>query len=252
MSERTFQPKEIIFYEGDTSDFAYVILSGRVEILKKGSGGEIKLAELEAGAVFGEMSLFESPDAVRSATARAQTETVVEVITNEKLHGLIDQCPPQIIPIIRSVFDRLRAINTRVSKVEQATITLDSDIEKITVEAAPGALEGVFQPVTFPVLQLPYKIGGYPKDGSPSRYDQNNLYLPCEGPPLVISRHHCEIAVEDNAIYLIDMGSRFNTIVNGQPIGRGKGKYRATLVKGENIILLGGQDSVYGLKITLA
>jgi CRP-like cAMP-binding protein len=57
-----------LFEEGDAADGVVSIVEGTVEILKQGR----VLAELGAGTVVGELSLFK-PSAFRNATARAST-----------------------------------------------------------------------------------------------------------------------------------------------------------------------------------
>ena len=70
MKRRNFATGEVIFSEGDDSHEAYLILSGRVEVLKAAPGGPLCLAVLGGGDLLGEMGLLE--DQPRSATARAR------------------------------------------------------------------------------------------------------------------------------------------------------------------------------------
>lgn len=249
MSEKTFEDREIIFQEGDLADLAYVIRAGSVEILKHGDSGEIKLAELKEGEVFGEMGLFD-PQTPRSATARAKGDTAVDIITGEELHSMIEQCPPRLVPIVVSVFDRLRATNQRVKTKEQATALLESDVDKIHVSPSTEKLRVQFEAMEMPVAHLPFKIGGFPIGGEIERTKSNHLNLESEGPPLMVSSNHCEVAIEDGKLYLRDLGSRFGTVVNDLSIGRGKGVYKAPLEKGDNKIILGDKRaSRYHLNI---
>lgn len=232
------------------ADVAYVIRLGTVEILKHGDSGEIKLAELSEGEIFGEMGLFD-PKSPRSATARTVTETVVDLISDQELQAMINQSPPRLIPIITSVFERLRASNQRISSHEQATVLLETDISKIIVSPASEILVNQFQPMEMPVAHLPFKIGGYAQNGEINRTKGNHLYLASDGPPLTVSASHCEIVVQDGGIFLRDLGSRFGTTVNGTTIGRGKGHYKTPLQKGDNYVLLGEKKtSPYYLNVT--
>lgn len=238
MAEKQFAAREIIFREGDMSDFAYVIRQGAVEILKQGDNGEIKLAEIGEGEIFGEMGLFD-PKSPRSATARAKSDMLVDLISEDELHGMIDQCPPRLIPIINSVFERLRQTNQRIISKEQATAILESEVDKIIVKPANEALQSIISPFEMPIAHLPLRIGGYMKDGEINRSRGNHIYIPCEGPPLAVSANHCEIAIQDGKLYFRDLGSRFGSTVNGEEIGRGKGEYKGALQKGENLIIVG-------------
>lgn len=249
MAEKQFAAREIIFRENDQSNEAYVLKSGQVEILKHGAHGEVRLAVLEPGQTFGEMGLFEEGGTSRSATARAITDAVADVMDREEFQSLLKQCPQRILPLINSVLDRLRTTNKRVSEAEQATVILDSDINKITVTASSGEFKDIIKELDVPVARLPFRIGGYSNQGEKPVGSSLHLLLPCEGPPLVVSQQHCQIAIEDGGLFLVDLGSRFNTIVNNRHIGRGKGKYQAPLQKGKNEIILGGTGSPYQLEI---
>ena len=66
---QTFEDGEIVFREGEESSAMYVLRSGTIEILKDVAGHQVRLAMLDRGSFFGEMSLLEGLP--RSATARA-------------------------------------------------------------------------------------------------------------------------------------------------------------------------------------
>lgn len=238
MAEKQFAAREIIFREGDVADVAYVIRQGAVEILKHGDSGEIKLAELKEGEIFGEMGLFD-PKSPRSATARTSADTVVDIIVEAELDEMIAQCPPRLIPIIHSVFERLRQTNQRVKSKEQATAILEIDVDRIVIKPAAEDHDHAFSPLEMPVAHLPIRIGGYLKHSDSDRKRGNHVNIPSEGPPLAVSASHCEVAIQDGALYLRDLGSRFGCVVNDTLIGRGKGEYKAALQKGENHVILG-------------
>ena len=68
-----FGPGEVIVHEGERGDSLFLLLSGGVAVLKRCSDGtEAQVSELQAGEVFGEMTLL--LDAPRSATVRALAE----------------------------------------------------------------------------------------------------------------------------------------------------------------------------------
>ena len=77
-------PGEVLFYEGEPGDVAYVVESGHVELIRRlYDGGEEVVLEAGPGTWFGELApLFGLP---RSATARATTATVVTSCTPQDL-----------------------------------------------------------------------------------------------------------------------------------------------------------------------
>lgn len=246
MPNRTVEPKEIIFREGDEGDYAYILKRGRVEILKHADHGAISLAVLETGAVFGAMTLFE-PDARRSATARALEECELEMLSMEEFQALFAQCPPALVPFLKNLMMSLRDMNARIAAKERATVRLDVSINEVTLSPEGEALEGTFTPFTVHVANFPYSIGGYPAGGD--KGDQR-LNLPCRENPLLISAHHCNLERHGEDVFVVDQGSRFGTLVNGQSIGRGKTSFKAPLIPGRNKIQLGGPTSPYRLIIS--
>ena len=76
-------PGDYIFREGEFGQHAYIINSGTVELVKFTGDQQSVLAELEKGALFGEMAIIDS--SARSASARAKTECVLKVVSEEQL-----------------------------------------------------------------------------------------------------------------------------------------------------------------------
>ena len=63
-----FEKDEEIFREGDIGDFLYIIVSGKVSVLKHKNGKQEEIATLGSGEYFGEMALLNQN--TRSATIR--------------------------------------------------------------------------------------------------------------------------------------------------------------------------------------
>jgi len=112
MSQATFQPGQMIFREGDTTQEAYRILKGRVEISIAGEGKAVILAQLGEGDIFGEMAMVD--ERPRSASAQALEVTECEVLTAENFNEAVLQRPEILIPYLASFFERLRTANDRL------------------------------------------------------------------------------------------------------------------------------------------
>jgi len=123
-SERSYVDGEFIFREGETANYAYVLKTGTVEILKIGAAGEEVLAELSPNSIFGEMALIDGVP--RSASARSKGDTIITEVTTEAFKGYIQNNPSTAIRIMRTISENLRAVNIRLA---QQQITQDNTAE---------------------------------------------------------------------------------------------------------------------------
>ncbi|MFQ5784886.1 MAG: cyclic nucleotide-binding domain-containing protein [Alphaproteobacteria bacterium] len=121
MTERRFAAGEIIFREGESADVAYLIHSGRVEIVKETAFGPTRLALLGEGDLLGEMGVLES--APRSATARAQIPVVASTIDQNAFLAMLLCRPRDSLAVLRSLFQRLRRMNQRVAALASPAAT---------------------------------------------------------------------------------------------------------------------------------
>lgn len=93
LDRRTFRPGVVIFNEGDMAEGAFLIQQGMIEIKKRlPEMGEISLARLGKGRVFGELALLN--DSVRKASAVAMEFSVCEVIAKDDFEKLLKTSPP--------------------------------------------------------------------------------------------------------------------------------------------------------------
>lgn len=91
LHQRAYLAGEVIFDEGEEGQALYIILDGSVEIRRQlpgdsGDGG--LLAELKAGAFFGDMALLDASP--RTAQARASTTCALAVFFREDFMNLME------------------------------------------------------------------------------------------------------------------------------------------------------------------
>lgn len=107
LQEEHFLRGEVIFSEGDFTQELYIIVRGRVRIVKNyGNQEERTLTILEPGDFFGEMAIFEG--APRSATAVTDEEAELLILEPEKFKQTIYQKPDMAFEIFRELSARLR------------------------------------------------------------------------------------------------------------------------------------------------
>ncbi|RCK47094.1 cAMP-binding protein [Thalassospira profundimaris] len=117
MDRQVFAAGQIIFREGKPGGAAYVVQEGSVEIYKTTSGGEdVVLGHIEAGGLFGELSLID--DAPRMASARARDRTVVIAISRRQFEHKMNASDRFIRAILRILLSNYRQITRRSVKME--------------------------------------------------------------------------------------------------------------------------------------
>jgi CRP-like cAMP-binding protein len=92
----------VVIREGDAGQGLFVVLSGEVEVSKRqaGGAGDMSLARLRAGDVFGEMSLLSNQPT--SATVTAARPSTILFLAREYFQRLVDA-----LPAIRQYFVEL-------------------------------------------------------------------------------------------------------------------------------------------------
>ena len=107
-------PGDYIFREGEFGQHAYIIDSGTVELVKFTGDQQSVLAELEKGALFGEMAIIDG--SARSASARAKTECVLKVVSEEQLKKHLSSSPNASLDMMRRLASYVRNANERLNR----------------------------------------------------------------------------------------------------------------------------------------
>jgi uncharacterized protein (TIGR02266 family) len=110
-SEEIHEDGHIIFEEGSSGDWVYVILSGSVEISKNDKGKKIVIEVLEKDEIFGELSFLGGIK--RSATARAIGETTLGVIDRDYLDQQFNTLSTDFRAILVSLVKRFKKVSDR-------------------------------------------------------------------------------------------------------------------------------------------
>ncbi|MCF8060225.1 MAG: EAL domain-containing protein [Bacteriovoracaceae bacterium] len=111
---RVIPKGELIFKEGQSADCAYLIESGQVELFVTNKEESTPLSLLGPGEIFGEMSIFHGSR--REASAKANTEVVLSVVSKEALSERIDEADP----IVRLLFTMMAKRTRETLKVNKS------------------------------------------------------------------------------------------------------------------------------------
>jgi CRP/FNR family transcriptional regulator, cyclic AMP receptor protein len=117
---RIYSDGEIIFREGDAGDALYVIQSGKITITKKATSGELVIATLQSGEIFGEMALFDGLP--RSATARASGNARILTVDKKRLFSTISRDPTLVFKLVESMSQRIRTLDEELMRFRKSKI----------------------------------------------------------------------------------------------------------------------------------
>jgi CRP-like cAMP-binding protein len=124
----SFEAGEKIIVEGDVSSSIFTILSGEVDILKKGQYKEdIKINTLSSGATFGETSIFKNEPS--TATVRASSLSLIMALSREKFSEYINSHPKAGLVIMTFIvfglLEKLRSSNEVIAYEKEFLVTSD-------------------------------------------------------------------------------------------------------------------------------
>ena len=108
---------EVVFAEGDQSDFICFVVEGRLDVIQKTSGGRaVSVSVLDSGESFGEMALMEKSP--RSATLQALDPSSLVILDRPKFEVLIQDKPEVAVKLLmglcRMLSKKLRQTNLRL------------------------------------------------------------------------------------------------------------------------------------------
>jgi D-lactate dehydrogenase len=134
MRRRALAPGEVLCTEGEPGDRMYLLVSGELKVLKRGTAGKpVEITRLRAGEIAGMMGLFEQEP--RSATLEASERSEVWEMDQETFHALLD-AEPSIGRALVTVLSRYLRQETRVV-AELRTHDADSRLKVAVFDAKP-------------------------------------------------------------------------------------------------------------------
>ena len=273
--ETEYPAGETLIHEGDLGDTAYSIVSGQVRVWKHVSDGEIELARLGPGEIFGEMSLVDEKP--RSASVTTVVATRVKELKRAQFLECFQQDPEFATSLLRVLLERLRETGAKLTQLQQGSVasTPQQQPSMLAVEQASHLprshcaqaqtaclirLEGLTEPARESLPSNPYVIDRLPCRIGRSTTDQlayNDLSIQ-DFEPFQISVNHLLIFQETDPnsgsvrIGIFDRGSSRGSWLDGSPLGGLMGDDTATFIEGGSPeLVLGDQDSLFRYRITV-
>ncbi len=102
-----YEDGELILMEGGESDRnIYVLLEGQARVTKETDKGQVTLALLEEGDIFGEVSFLAQKYGSRSATIAARGKVKIGVLDHEKLSAEYKKLSPLFQQMLKELAER--------------------------------------------------------------------------------------------------------------------------------------------------
>jgi len=118
---RNWDRGQVIFREGDEGDTCYLLRSGSVVLTREHQDGRmVALAELRAGALFGELAMFRGE--TRSATAEAVEPSSAVALLAGDVQRCIRRNPNLALKLLASLSERVSRTNERLLQQSFQTV----------------------------------------------------------------------------------------------------------------------------------
>lgn len=144
---RSFRAGEVLYAEGEPADRAFLLLSGRVRIVKRVRQAERSVSVARAGELLGEAALLDEPAREpRTQTAVALADGLALVFDRATFHEVLLAYPAlgvrvceQMISRVRDSEDQLEVITLRDTqcKIVRALVKLARGQEGAVLELSP-------------------------------------------------------------------------------------------------------------------
>jgi uncharacterized protein (TIGR02266 family) len=142
-SEQTYRDGDVIFEEGSSGDWVYVVVSGMVEVSKTVNRRKYLLGLVEPGEIFGELAMIGAVK--RTATTRAIGETTVGIIDRDFLgtefNKLSSEFRAMLVAFVArfiKMMERIQGFSTRKEERIAKKLSLAFKDRKTFVKAYSG------------------------------------------------------------------------------------------------------------------
>ncbi len=105
--EVAYSKGDIIFRQGDVGDSLYIIVGGKVKVIREDKNLREVIAILEEKSCFGEMAILS--DMPRSATVESADVTTLLKISKKDFRELILKNPEMAFPIFKILIEKIKS-----------------------------------------------------------------------------------------------------------------------------------------------
>jgi putative methionine-R-sulfoxide reductase with GAF domain len=119
---RDYHDGDVIYREGDTGSVMYVIQEGNVRISRSTERGEVSIAILGPGDVFGETAIFE--EGQHSTTAAVHGGARILSVDKKKLFQGMCRDPSLAFNLLKVMSDRIRDLVSKFIRLKNSTMEI--------------------------------------------------------------------------------------------------------------------------------
>jgi CRP-like cAMP-binding protein len=116
---KVYASGEHVVRQGDKGDCMYVVQAGKLEVMREEHDGQVRIGIMNAGDIFGEMSIFERE--VRSATVRALGEARVLTIDKKTFLRRVQEDPALAFNLVKIMSRRIRMLTEEIAAMKPKT-----------------------------------------------------------------------------------------------------------------------------------
>ena len=217
---RRFSPGEVIFHEGDLGTEMYIVQEGQVEILRLGTEGPQRLALLDRGDFFGEMSILD--ELPRTATAAAVSDARLVEINGATFDEMLRANPEIAIRIMRKLSLRVRQADEQLSRHEP-TVTAAEPAQAREIPETPATVGYMIHRASGVRLEIEGAESITVGRRDPVTGIQPSVDLTVLDRERSVSRRHAKLERRGKRLYLVeDLGTTNGTYVNGERVSPGE------------------------------
>lgn len=111
-----YQRGDLVFEDGDPSDFFYVVTAGRVKVFKRAPNGQERILEIfDAGGLLGAVAAYESRPF--PAAAQAMEPSSCLLIPRAAFFALLEERPTLVRGLLGSLSIRLMQLTSRLAEL---------------------------------------------------------------------------------------------------------------------------------------
>lgn len=138
----TYSKKDMVFSEGDRSDWLYIVSTGKVKITRQSQDGkELILEIIQPNEMFGAVAAFKGFPYPANAVAMESSTTVFKVARKD-LFKIIDRFPSVMFSIASMLGDRMKNSHDTLKNIalERVESRIASLLLKLALKSSPEAL----------------------------------------------------------------------------------------------------------------